>query len=345
MARQVRIRVSGGWYHVCSRGHNRETIFCCQRDREHFLELVEGMRERFRVRVCAYCIMNTHYHLLLRTPEANISQAVQWLNGSYGIWFNKLHERSGHLFGERFKAILVENGATGLEVSVYLHMNPVATKAFGLGKKERAVQAAGIGTPPSREVVERRLAKVRTFRWSSYRAYAGYGKAETWLDRGELLDRLGKTEEEQTTRYRALLEGRIRQGQDEDLWSQVRWGLVLGGERFARKVRGRIVVTVQSRNRRELRRRRDFDEIVRMVERRKGSKWEAFRDGYGDCGRDLVLWAGRQFGGLKLSELAVKVGAASDSAVSMAIKRLQQRSLQHRDIRRAMHAVTKECEK
>jgi hypothetical protein len=302
------------------------------------------MRERFRVRVCAYCIMNTHYHLLVRTPEANISQAIQWLNGSYGIWFNKSHDRSGHLFGERFKAILVENGARGIEVSVYIHMNPAATTALGLGKKAKAVQAVGIGAAPSKELVERRLAKVRTFRWSSYRAYAGYGKAETWLDRGALLDRLGKTEEQQTTGYRAFLEDRIRQGQEEDLWSQVRWGLVLGGERFARKVRGRIVVTAQSRHRRELRRRRDFDEIVRMVERLKGAKWEAFRDCYGDWGRDLVLWAGRQFGGLKLSELAARAGAASDPAVSMAIKRLQQRSLQQRDLRRAMRAIVKECE-
>jgi hypothetical protein len=140
------------------------------------------------------------------------------------------------------------------------------------------------------------------------------------------------------------LEDRIRQGQDEDLWSQVRWGLVLGGERFARKVRGRIVVTAQSRHRRELRRRRDFDEIVRMVERLKGSKWEAFRDRYGDWGRDLVLWAGQRFGGLKLSELAARAGAASDPAVSMAIKRLHQRSLRRRDIRRAIRAIAHKCE-
>ena len=83
--------------------------------------------------------------------------------------------------------------------------------------------------------------------------YAGYGKAEDWLDRGALLSRLGKTEEEQTRQYRAGLEERIRQGVEEDLWAQVRWGVVLGGERFARKVRGRITVTAKIRNRRELR--------------------------------------------------------------------------------------------
>ena len=345
MARHVRIRVSGGWYHVCTRGHNREGIFCCRGDREHFLALVEEMRGRFRVRVCAYCIMTTHYHLLVRTPEANISRAVQWLNGSYGIWFNKAHDRSGHVFGERFKAILLENGATGLEVSLYIHMNPVATKELGLGKKEKAVQGAGLGKRPSKDVVERRLDRLRRFPWSSYRAYAGYGKAADWLDCGHLLGRLGKTQEEQARRYRALLEDRVRQGVEEDLWEHVRWGVVLGGERFARKVRGRIVVSAQSRCRRDLRRRRSFDEIVRMVERLKGEKWETFRDCHGDWGRDLALWAGRQYGGLKLGELAAKAGGASDSAVSMAVKRLPQKALQQKAIQRAMHAISAECEK
>jgi len=76
--------------------------------------------------------MRTHYHLLVRTPEANISRAIQWLNGSYGIWYNKAHDRSGHVYGERFKAILVENGTMALEVNVCIHMNPVATREFGL---------------------------------------------------------------------------------------------------------------------------------------------------------------------------------------------------------------------
>ena len=115
------------------------------------------------------------------------------------------------------------------------------------------VPSPGISPPPSKEVVERRLVQLRRFRWSSCRVYAGYGKAEDWLDRGALLSRLGKTEEEQTRQYRAGLEERIRQGVEEDLWAQVRWGVVLGGERFARKVRGRITVTAKIRNRRELR--------------------------------------------------------------------------------------------
>jgi len=87
MARHVRIRVSGGWYHVFTRGHNRENILCCDEDRLHFLALVEQMREQYRVGIYAYGLMPNHYHLLVRTPEANVSAAVQWLNGDVPLEF------------------------------------------------------------------------------------------------------------------------------------------------------------------------------------------------------------------------------------------------------------------
>jgi putative transposase len=140
MARHARFRVAGGWYHVFTRGHNREAVFGNEEDCEHFLELVERMRELYGIRVHAYAVMSNHYHLLVTTPEANVSRAIQWLNGSYGTWYNRRHARGGHVFGERFRAVVLENGARGLEVSTYIHMNPVATSAFGLGKRQKATQ-------------------------------------------------------------------------------------------------------------------------------------------------------------------------------------------------------------
>ena len=282
MARAVRIRVCGGWYHVFIRGHNREAIFSDREDRGHFLGLVATMRERFGVRVYAYCLMPNHYHLLIGTPEGNVSRAIQWLNGSYGIWYNRRHDRSGHLFGERFKAILVEDSAWGLEASVYIHMNPVATEAVGLGKRRKAAERRGLAAPPTAEERERRLKALREHEWSSYGAYAGYRQGPKWLDSGPLLRRAGKEKEKS---YRPLVEERIREGEEEGLKAKVRWGLVLGAERFARKVRGRIQVNREHEGQKSLKRRRNWDEIVRMVERIKGERWEAFRDRYGDWGR------------------------------------------------------------
>ena len=95
MARPLRIERAGGWYHVTARGNERKAIFRDDRDRMHFLELLEEMVKRFRVRLHVYVLMTNHYHLLLELTEANLSLAAHWLNVSHSVWFNRRHQRSG----------------------------------------------------------------------------------------------------------------------------------------------------------------------------------------------------------------------------------------------------------
>ena len=111
MGRPLRINCAGCCYHVTARGNERKAIYRGERDRKHFLELLPLWRERFRLRLCAYVLMDNHYHFLLETREANLSQAMQWLNVSYSVWFNRRHGRSGRLFQGRFKAILFDRQA------------------------------------------------------------------------------------------------------------------------------------------------------------------------------------------------------------------------------------------
>jgi REP element-mobilizing transposase RayT len=105
MARPLRLEMKNGWYHIANRGNNRQAIYLDERDRKHFLDLLVQMIERHAVEVHAYVLMSNHYQLLIRTPEANLSAAVQWLNVAYSIWWNRRHQRSGHVFGGRFKAV------------------------------------------------------------------------------------------------------------------------------------------------------------------------------------------------------------------------------------------------
>ena len=325
-------------YHVFSRGQDRRDIFTDRRDRQHFLELVEEMRERFRVAVYAYCLMPNHYHLLVKTPEGNISQAIQWVNGSYGIWHNIRHERSGHLFGERFKAVLVEDEAWGVEISVYVHMNPVATEREGLGKRRKQAERRGLAVAPAKAEVEQQLGVLRGFEWSSYRAYAGYVRTPEWLDSSKLLRRAGGED-----KYRRKVEERIRRGTQEDIRSRIRWGLVLGSERFARKVRGKVRICRETEGQRELARRRSFDEIVAMVERLKGEPWNEFRDRYGDWGRDVVLWACRKYGGMTLKAVGKAAGGLDYVAVAAAARRISERSRSERSLRRILDCLRKQC--
>ena len=101
MARQLRYEYEGGWYHVMSRGFQRQVIFRNDEERLHFLELLAEMVSRYNVVLHAYVLMPNHYHLLIETPDANASRALQWLNVSYGVWFNRWNARSGAVFQAR----------------------------------------------------------------------------------------------------------------------------------------------------------------------------------------------------------------------------------------------------
>ena len=90
MARPLRIELAGGWYHVTNRGNERKAIYRDERDRGHFLELVEETTLRFRVRLHSYVLMENHYHLIVELTDPNLSRAIQWLNISYSVQIKKM---------------------------------------------------------------------------------------------------------------------------------------------------------------------------------------------------------------------------------------------------------------
>jgi REP-associated tyrosine transposase len=127
MARPLRIEFAGALYHVTARGNNREAIFlgADEADREAFLEILGAICERFNWVCHAYCLMTNHYHLLIETPDANLSGGMRQLNGVYTQYVNRTHRRVSHLFQGRFKGILVEREGYLLELARYVVLNPV----------------------------------------------------------------------------------------------------------------------------------------------------------------------------------------------------------------------------
>ena len=105
MARPLRVNLPDGWYHCMHRGIERRTIYRNSHDFSHFLELLGQTTERFRFVVHAYCLLDNHYHAIIQTPDANLSQGMQWLGLSYSRWFNARYDRSGPLFQGRFKSV------------------------------------------------------------------------------------------------------------------------------------------------------------------------------------------------------------------------------------------------
>ena len=108
MARPLRIDVEDGIYHVVTRGIDRNAIFRADGDRIHFIDLMAEAHQRFRLRFMAYVLMDNHVHLVVQTPDANLSRAMQWLKVSYSMWFNAKYHRVGPLFQGRFKSVLVD---------------------------------------------------------------------------------------------------------------------------------------------------------------------------------------------------------------------------------------------
>lgn len=136
MARPLRIEIPGAIYHITSRGNAREPIFLDDGDYADFLNLLSLNLKRFNWILHAYCLMGNHYHLLIETPEGNLSRGMRQLNGTYTQWFNRKHNRVGHIFQGRYKAILVEKDSHLLELCRYVVLNPVRANMV---KKARRV--------------------------------------------------------------------------------------------------------------------------------------------------------------------------------------------------------------
>jgi REP element-mobilizing transposase RayT len=329
MARPLRIEVAGGWYHVTARGNERRAIYRDDQDRRHFLELIGEAAQRFGLAVHAYVLMDNHYHLLVETREANLSRAMQWLGVSYTVWFNRRHRRVGHLFQGRFKAVALEQNA-GAEVSRYLHMNPVRVGALRLGKAAREQAVAGMGQAPDAKLVAERLKRLRSYRWSSYGAYVGLEQAPQWLACEPVLAMVGGSARERNQwrrRYRAFVEEAVREGLGESPWERVEGQVLLGGAEFVKRMRALLKGNEKEQpGLRGLRQWHWIEEVIGVVEGLKREKWAAFRDRYGDWGRDVVLYFGRKRCGLKLRELAEWAGGLDEATVGLAVQRLEKKA-------------------
>jgi len=216
MARPLRIEFEGGLYHITARGNAGSDIFLENSDREHFLEILARSVERFRWTCHAYCLMGNHYHLLIETPEPNLSRGMQYLNGVYTQWFNREHGRYGHLFQGRFKSIVVEKESYLLELARYIVLNPVRA---GLARS------------------------AREWRWSSYRATAGQVEVPEFLTTDWLLSQFGKSRLAATRAYRAF----VRQGRGIDVSEDAVSGVLMGSEAFIRQMRPLLTDVTENR--------------------------------------------------------------------------------------------------
>ena len=212
MARPLRIEYPGAVYHVTSRGNARESIFLEDTDRQIFLEVLEAVVGKYNWLCHAYCLMDNHYHILVETPDPNLSLGMRQLNGVYTQGFNRRHNRVGHVFQGRYKSILVEKNEHLLELCRYIVLNPAR---------------AGLVSKPGKGD------------WSSYRATAYAVKAPDFLTVDWILGQFAKNRNKARKAYRKFVtEGLVKI--EETPWKKLVGQIVFGGSDFVADIQSRL---------------------------------------------------------------------------------------------------------
>jgi putative transposase len=209
MARPLRIEYPGAWYHVLNRGRRREKVFFDDADYRFFLRLLGKCRQRFNVETHAYALLPNHYHLIVRTPQANVSHMMRYVNGVYTQYINRKYRLEGSLFKGRFKSILIERESYLLELVRYIHRNPFKAR------------------------LEERIGQ---HRWTSHRAYMRKQERPKWLVVNGVLERFGEREKS-ALRELDLFVKKEPPRELEKRLDGMNWPAVLGGKGFKEKIK------------------------------------------------------------------------------------------------------------
>lgn len=210
MARPLRLELAGALYHVTSRGDGRDDIYRSDDDRAAWLETLGEVCKRFNWVCHAYCLMSNHYHLLVETPDANLSKGMRQLNGVYTQRFNRGHARVGHVFQGRFKGILVDKDSYLLELARYVVLNPLRAKM---------------------------VRRLEQWRWSSYLATCGQEPAPDWLQVDFILSQFSTRRASAVSKYVAFVhEGKAL----PSVWSELQGQIYLGSEGFVKKMQALV---------------------------------------------------------------------------------------------------------
>lgn len=308
MARRSRIEYPGAFYHVISRGNQRQKIFADDRDRRKYLELLFGLRETYGFRLHGYVLMMNHVHLLMEAGDVPLSRLMQRLGSGYTQYFNRRHGLVGHLFQGRYKAILCDKTSYLLQLTRYLHLNPVRAEAV----KEPGAYA-----------------------WSSYRAYVRENRKQEGLETAEVLGQFSRRVNEAKRLYRRFVLEGLGEGHKEEYYELLD-GRILGGKEFAERIKatvgekGRLRIKVKAG---------DFlERVCGALGKTKESVVGAAKDRGRVRARELICYLGRSCTELSVNSLAQNL-RVDPTCVSRSVSRVESRLAKDKQLKKIVEGL------
>jgi REP element-mobilizing transposase RayT len=300
MSRPLRIKYPNAWYHILNRGRRKELIFIDTKDYYRFIDLLKDTSEQWNLRIAAYCLMPNHYHLLVQTPDANISRCMQHIDGIYTQQFNRHHECDGSLFRGRYKSILVDADRYLLLLVRYIHYNPLK---------------AGLTD------------RIDRYLWSSHRGYLSNAEKWNWLYKDFVFSMLSKNKDDRLKNYRQF----ISMEEENDIskvLDKKKWPAMLGSVDFITKVKEKFLsekINDEVPQSREL--APDPYRIQKIVcEYYRIDKGKLFssRRGIFNEPRNIAIYLTRRLRGDSLKQIGVHFKLKKYSSVSSIIERMNE---------------------
>ncbi|NKB81766.1 MAG: hypothetical protein GKS05_07765 [Nitrospirales bacterium] len=313
MARPLRIEYDGAWYHVINRGTCHQSIFTTDEQRRYFLSLLADTHDRFNAEWHAYCLMSNHYHLLVRTPEANLPRIMRHINGLYTQYYNRTEGRDGPLFRGRYKAILVEAQAYWTQLSRYIHRNPLEA---GLVKH------------------------LAQYRWSSYPAYINRYKRPAWLTCEYILTSLASRQVIQA--YKAY----VAEGSDREIteyYAKYKQPPILGSEAFRDRLKLRTK-DIDVPGLRQARVKPTVERIIKVVCQHLDVGTASIRTSQrGQTAkppaRGMAMYVCQREADMKLNEIARRFGLKHYASASTSIRQFERRLAQNRWLQKRLKLI------
>jgi REP element-mobilizing transposase RayT len=316
MGRPLRIEYPGALYHITSRGNEKKDIFLKDKDRKKFLSILADYHDRYRVLTHCYVLMKNHYHLVLETPLGNLLKVMHGINSAYTGYFNREYGRVGHLFQGRYRAIVVDRDAYLLELSRYVHLNPV--RAGVVGKPER-------------------------YRWSSYLGYIRKEEMRPWVEYRLVLSQCGEGLGRSRREYKRYVEREDEEEEERSPLAELYGQVLLGTEEFVERLKGLVkgkVVNEEIVERRRLKERPRAAEIVQMVAEEYGEEPGALRKrGRNKTARKVAIYVMKRYSGLSNRDIAKEFGGVHYTAVTKTCARLEVEMKRDRKLRKAVQEV------